>query len=75
MTTPIAVSFATSTAARMAEVDALALLAAIVVAVSVVGALSALLFLVRSVQRPYGLAAASRSTPRLDETSDVRYAA
>ena len=76
MTTPIAVSLATSTAARMAGVDALALLAAIVVALSVVGTLSALLLLDRSVRRPYRLATfTSRSTPRPAETSDVRYAA
>jgi hypothetical protein len=76
MTSPVAVSLATSTAARMAGVDALAMLAAVVVAVSVVGALSALLRLDRSVERPYRLATtASRSTPRPAETSDVRYAA
>jgi len=76
MTTPIAVSLATSTAARMAGVDALALLAAIVVAVSVVGALSALLFLERSAQRPYRLASpSSGSAPRPAEIPDVRDAA
>jgi len=76
MSMPIAVSLATSTAARMAGVDAFALLAAIVIAVSVVGGLSALILLDRSVQRPYRLVTfASRSTPRPSASPDVRYAA
>ena len=76
MTTPIAVSLATSIAARIAGVEAFALLAAIVVAVSVVGALSALLFLERSVERPYRLAiTASHETVRPAATSDIRDAA
>ena len=76
MTTPIAVSLAISIAARMAGVDALAMLAAIVVAVSVVCALSALLFLERSDERPYRLAiGASHETVRPAATFDVRDAA
>jgi hypothetical protein len=76
MTTSMAVSLATSTAARMATVDTLALLAAIVVAVSVVGALVAPLLFARSLRRPYRLVTTSPSnTPRSAASHDVRYAA
>jgi len=75
MMTPIAVSLATSTAARMAAVDALALLAAIVVAVSVVGLLGASA-LFPSIARPYRLVTdAPPSTGRLTEEQDIQAAA
>ncbi len=76
MTTQIAVSLATSTAARMDAVDALALLAAILVAVSVVGGLVASMLFDPSAPRPYRLSAtAPRSAPRLSANQDVSQAA
>lgn len=75
MTTHIAVSLATSTAARMEAVDALALLAAILVAVAVVGGLVASVLFDPSAPRPYLLgSAARRSIPRLSK-QDVSQAA
>ena len=76
MTTATAVPLAASIAARVATVDALALLAAIVVAVSVVGILVAWVLFDPSSPRPYRLAAASpcrRARPAVDR--EVRYAA
>jgi hypothetical protein len=76
MTTPIAVSLATSTAARMAAVDTLALLAAIVVAVSVVGVLVASVLFDPSAPRPYRLATAHpRRVPPLSANQDIPHAA
>jgi len=76
MTTSMAMSLATSTAARMAAIDALALLAAIAVAVSVAGALVAPLLFERSTRRPYRLLTASPSNvSRSSANHDVRYAA
>ena len=74
--TNIAVPLVTSAAAPMTAVDALALLAAIVVAVSVVGILVAWVLLDPSSARPYRLAAASPrrgARPVVDE--EVPYAA
>ena len=76
MTTSMAMSLATSTAARMAAIDALALLAAIAVAVSVAGALVAPLLFERSLPRPYRLFGASPSNvSRWTAHDDVRDAA
>jgi len=76
MTTATAVPLLTSTAARMAGVDALALLAAIVVAVSVVGTLVTWVLLDSSSARPYRLAAASpRSAARPAADQENRDAA
>ena len=76
MTTAIAVPLADATAARMAAVDALALLTAIVVAVSVVGILVASVLFDPSSPRPYRFAAMSPrrgARPLVDE--EVRDAA
>ena len=73
MTTATAVPLLTSTAARMAGVDALALLAAIVVAVSVMGILVAWVLLDPSSARPYRLAPRRGARPVVDE--EARYAA
>jgi len=70
MTTAIVLPLAPSTAARLAAVDALALLAAIVLAVSVVGILVASVLSDRSSPRPYRFATEStrRGTrPVMDE--------
>jgi hypothetical protein len=76
MITSMAVSLATSTAARVAAVDTLPLLAASVVAVSVVGAVVVPLLFDRSRRRPYRLFTASPSnTPRSAASRDARYAA
>jgi hypothetical protein len=76
MTTSMAVSLATSTAARMATVDVLTLLAAIVVALSVAGVLVAPLLFDRSLRQPYRFVPASPShTPRSAAHRDVRDAA
>jgi len=77
MTTAIAVPLAASTAARMAAVDALALLTAIVVAVSVVGILVASMLFDPSSPREYRLPVASprRRRARPDADEEVRYAA
>jgi hypothetical protein len=76
MTTPIAAPLATSVAARMAAVDALALLAAIVVAVSVISGLVAWVLLDLTPPRSYRLATAQRpSVPRLSANQDVSQAA
>lgn len=76
MTTQIAVSLATSTAARMAAVDALTLLAAVLVAVAVIGGLVASVLFDPSVPRPYRFATTARSsrTP-LSANQDVSQAA
>jgi len=60
MTIPIAAPLAISVAARMAAVDALALLAAIVVAASVIGGVVALVLLDLTAPRSYRLGAAQR---------------
>jgi len=75
MNIPVAVSLATSTAARVAAVDALALLAAIVVAFSVVGLLVAWVVFDPSVPRPYRLAVAPSRSTSSPERQDVPYAA
>lgn len=76
MTTAIALPLATSSAARIAAVDALALLAAIVVAVSVVGILVASVLFDPTSPREYRLPAASpRRRPRPAVDDEVRYAA
>jgi len=77
MTTAIAVPLAAATAARMAAVDALALLTAIVVAVSVVGILVASMLFDPSSPREYRLPVASprRRRARPDADEEVRYAA
>ena len=77
MTTAIAVPLAAATAARMAAVDALALLTAIVVAVSVVGILVASMLFDPSSPREYRLPVASprRRRARSDADEEVRYAA
>jgi len=76
MIDPIAVSLATSTAGRIAAVDALALLAAVLVAVSVVGTLAGLLLADRAVGRPYRLGIAPlRTTRHPSANHDVRDAA
>ena len=76
MTAPIAATLATSTAARMAAIDALALLAAIVVAVSVLGVLVASLLFDPSAPRPYRFPTAlRRSAPLPSAAEDVRHAA
>ena len=77
MTTAIAVPLAAATAARMAAVDALALLTAIVVAVSVVGILVAWMLFDPSSPREYRLPVASprRRRARPDADEEVRYAA
>jgi hypothetical protein len=76
MTTAIAVPLATSIAARVAAVDALALLSAIVVAVSVVGILVASVLFDPSSPREYRLPTVSpRRRPRPAVDDDVRYAA
>ena len=76
MTTAIVLPVATSTAARLAAVDALALLVAIVLAVSVVGILVASVLSDPSSPRPYRFVAASTrrgARPVVDE--EVRDAA
>jgi len=76
MTTPIVVSLATSTASRIAAVNALALLAAVLVAVSVVGILVAWVLFDPCIPRPYRLGIApSRSTARLSANQDIPHAA
>jgi hypothetical protein len=76
MTTAIAVPLATSIAAGVAAVDALALLTAIVVAVSVVGILVASVLFDPSFPREYRLPAASpRRRVRAAADEEVRYAA
>jgi len=76
MTTAIAVPLAAATAARMAAVDALALLTAIVVAVSVVGILVASVLFDPSFPREYRLPAVSpRRRVRAAANEEVRYAA
>jgi hypothetical protein len=75
MTTPIAAPLAVSLAARMAAVDALALLAAIVVAASVIGGLVAFVLLDLTAPRSYRLATARRPSVRLSAHQDVSQAA
>ena len=76
MSIPIAASLVTSLAARMAAVDALAWLAAIITAVSVAGLLAASVLFERSARRPYHLAIAPRlSASRSSADVDVPHAA
>jgi hypothetical protein len=76
MTTATAVPLAASIAARVAAVNALALLAAIVVAVSVVGILVSWFLFDPSCPRPYRLATASpRRGARPTAEQEIRYAA
>ena len=75
MTTAIAVPLATLTAARVAAVDAVALLTAIVVAVSVVGILVASVLFDPSFPREYRFPAASPRRRERPDAEEVRYAA
>jgi hypothetical protein len=76
MTTHIAASLATSIAARMAAVDTLALFAAVVGAVAVIGSLVGSMLLDLTAPRPYLLTMARRGgVPRLPSNRDVSQAA
>jgi len=76
MSIPIAESLVTSIAARTAAVDALALLAAIIAAVSVAVLLGASVLFERSARRPYCLLIAPRrSGPESSADLDVQHAA